>query len=76
MIDPTFRNINRLFILSFKNGGDDPSKIALDKYYVTLVKIKDINAISDNKTFLDQAVKTNKKSRKNFLKCQETMIKH
>ena len=24
MIDPTFRNINRLFVLSFKNGGNDP----------------------------------------------------
>ena len=25
-IDPTFRNINRLFVLSFKNGDDDPTR--------------------------------------------------
>ena len=26
LIDPTFRNINRLFLLSFKNGNNDPSR--------------------------------------------------
>ena len=29
MIDPTFRNINRLFVLSFKNG--DPTRDSFDK---------------------------------------------
>ena len=26
LIDPTFRNINRLFVLSFKNGNNDPTR--------------------------------------------------
>ena len=26
LLDPTFRNINRLFVLSFKNGDDDPTR--------------------------------------------------
>ena len=26
MIDPTFRNINRLFVLSFKNSNNDPTR--------------------------------------------------
>ena len=26
LIDPTFRNINRLFVLSFKNGSDDSTR--------------------------------------------------
>ena len=30
LIDPTFRNINRLFVLSFKNGGDDPTRDSFD----------------------------------------------
>ena len=38
-----------------------------------LVEIKDFNALIDNKPFFDQPVKTNKKSMKNFMKCQETM---
>ena len=32
LIDPTFRNINRLFVLSFKNGNDDPKRDSFDKY--------------------------------------------
>ena len=26
MIDPTFRDINRRFVLSFKNGDNDPTR--------------------------------------------------
>ena len=32
MIDPTFRNINRLFAHSFKNGNDGPTRDYFDKY--------------------------------------------
>ena len=39
MIDPTFRNINRLFVLSFKNSDDDRAKNYFDKYYMPLVTI-------------------------------------
>ena len=73
LIDPTFRNINRLLVLSFKNGSNDPTTDSFDKYYVSLVEIKDFNALIDNKPFFDQPIKTNKKSMKNVLKCQEMM---
>ena len=39
-IDPSFRNINRLFVLSFKNGNDDLARNSLDKHYIPLVEIK------------------------------------
>ena len=32
LIDPTFRDINRLFVPSFKNGNDDPTSDSFDKY--------------------------------------------
>ena len=32
LIDPAVRNINRLFVLSFKNGNDDPKRDSFDKY--------------------------------------------
>ena len=32
LIDPTFRNINRLFVLSFKNGNNDPTRASFEKY--------------------------------------------
>ena len=34
LIDPTFRNINRLFVLSFKNYGDDPTTNYFDELYI------------------------------------------
>ena len=40
MIDPTFRNINRLFILSIKDGYDNPTRNSFDDYYMPLVEIK------------------------------------
>ena len=33
LIDPTFRNINRLFVLSFKTGNNDPTRNSFDKCY-------------------------------------------
>ena len=36
----TFRNINRLFVLSFKNGNDDPMRDSFEKYYMSLVESK------------------------------------
>ena len=32
LIDPTFRNINRLFALLFKNSSNDPTRYSFDKY--------------------------------------------
>ena len=37
MVDPTFRNINRLFVLPFKNGDNDPTRNFFDKYGMPLV---------------------------------------
>ena len=56
LIDPTFRNINRLFTLSFKNDDNDP-RYSLDKYYMSLVEIEGFNTLIDNKPFLGQLVK-------------------
>ena len=51
LIDRTFRNINRLFLLSFKNSNDDATRDNFDKYYMPLVEIKDFNALINNKPF-------------------------
>ena len=40
LVDPTFRNINKLFVLSFKNGNNDPTRNSFDKYYMPLVDNK------------------------------------
>ena len=67
LIDPTCRNINRFFILSFKNGDDDPSRYSFDKYYMPLVEIKDFNALINNKRFFDQPVKNKQEPCEEFV---------
>ena len=53
LIYPTFKNINRLFVLSFKNGSNDPTRDSFDKYYMPLVEITGFNALINNKPFFD-----------------------
>ena len=54
LIDPTFRNINRLFVLLLKNGSNDPTRDSFEKYYMPPVEIIDFNALIDSKPFFDQ----------------------
>ena len=42
LIDPTFTNVNRLFVLSFENEDD---RASFSKYYAPSVKIKDFNIL-------------------------------
>ena len=73
LIDPTFRNINILFVLLFKHDNDDPKRDSLDANDMPLAKIKDFNALIDHNLFFDQPLK-NKKHMENLSKCQQTMI--
>ena len=57
MIDPLFRNMNRLFVLSFKNGSNDHTRDSFDKYQIPLVENKDFNALNNNKPFFDEPIK-------------------
>ena len=57
VIGPTFSNTNKLFILSFKNGGNNAMRDFYSLYYMPLVKSEDFNAVIDNKPFFDQPIK-------------------
>ena len=50
------------FVLSFKNGINDPTRNSFDEYYMALVEIKDFNALIDNNLFFDQPVKEETRS--------------
>ena len=57
LIDPTFTNVNRLFVLSFQRiaGENNTTKDDRDSfsyYYVPNVEIKDFNVLIDEKKFL------------------------
>ena len=59
LIDPTFNNVNRLFVLSFENEED---RTSFSDYYVLKVEIKDYNAIIDGKPFFEVPVKNKEKT--------------
>ena len=40
-----------MFVLSFKNGDNDPARALFNKYYMLLVETEYFNALIDNKTF-------------------------
>ena len=50
-----------MFVLSFKNSTDDPTRNSFDKYSMPLVEIKDFNTLIDNKPFFNQPVKNKQK---------------
>ena len=54
LIDPTFTNVNTLFVLTFENEDDRSS---FSKYYVPKVEIKDFNVLIDGKLFFEIPVK-------------------
>ena len=62
LIDPTFTNVNRLFVLPFQRtaGENNTTKDYRDSfshYYVPNVRIKDFNVLIDGKSFFDLPVK-------------------
>ena len=67
LINPTFTNANRLFILSFQrtSGENDTTKDYRDsfsRYYLPNIRIKDFNVLIDGKSFFDLPVKNEEKA--------------
>ena len=54
LIDPTFTNVNKLFVLTFQN---EDNRTSFSKYYVPKVEIKVFNVLIDEKPFFGIPVK-------------------
>ena len=57
LIDPTFTNTNRLFVLSFARTNAGDNRDSFSHYYLPNVEIKDFNVLIDGKSFFDLQVK-------------------
>ena len=55
LIDPTFTNVNRLFVLAYQNADDRQS---FSQFYLPRVMVKDFNVIIDTLAFFDLPIKT------------------
>ena len=65
LIDPTFINVNILFVLTFEN---EDNKTSFSKYYVPKVEIKGFNVLIDGKPFFEIPVKNKEKHMKLLLR--------
>ena len=61
LIDPTFNNVNTLFVLAFPNEEDRRS---FSKYYTPTVEIKDYNIIIDGEPFYEIPIKNKEETYK------------
>ena len=57
LIDPTFTNVNRLFVLSFRRNIMGDNRDSFSDYYVPNVEKKDFNVLIDGKSFFYLPVK-------------------
>ena len=71
LIDPTFTNVIRLFVLSFKRIKENNVK----KIIEIIFQIKDFNVLINGKGFFDLPIKNKEEAYKNFLICTIIMIK-
>ena len=59
LIDPTFTNVNRLFVLAYPTADDRQS---FSQFYLPNVMVKDYNVIIDKLAFFDLPIKTEEES--------------
>ena len=55
LIDPTFTNVNRLFVLAYQNADERQS---FSQFYLPKVLVKDFNVFIDKLAFFDLLIKT------------------
>ena len=65
LVEPSFEEVNRLFVLAFENDDDRTSD---EEYYLPTVEIKDYNIVINGENFFDQPIKNNKVTYDNIRK--------
>ena len=59
LIDPTFTNVNRLFVLAYEvDNNDNDNRQSFSQFYLPRVMVKDFNVIIDKLAFFDLPIKT------------------
>ena len=64
LIDPTFTNVNRWFVLSFARDNAGDNRDSFSDYDVPNVEIKDFNILIDGKSLFDLPAKNEEHRRK------------
>ena len=64
LIDPTFTNVNRSFVLAYQNADDRQS---FSQFYLPKVLVKDFNVIIDKLAFFDLPIKTEEEAYEKYI---------
>ena len=64
LIEPTFTNVNRLFVLAYQNADDRQS---FSQFYLRNVMVKDYNVIIDKLAFFDLPIKIEEEAYEKFI---------
>ena len=67
LIDPTFTNVTRLFVLSFPRNINRGSRYSFSNHYVPKVKVNDFNVLIDVKSFFDLPVKNGEEAHEKII---------
>ena len=65
LIEPSFQDVNRLFVLAFEN---DAQRTSNKRYYIPNVEIKDYNVMIHGKNYFDQPINNMIKTYENIRK--------
>ena len=58
LIDPTFTNVNGLFVLAYHLDNNNDNRKSFSQFYLPRVMVKDFNVIIDKLAFFDLPIKT------------------
>ena len=64
LVDPTFTNVNRLFVLAYQTADNRQS---FSQFHLPRVIIKDFNVIIDKLAFFDLPIKTEEEAYKKII---------
>ena len=67
LIEPTFTNVKRLFVLPFSRDNAGDNRDSFSHYYVPNVEIKTFNAFIDGKNFFELPVKNEEQAYKKLI---------
>ena len=67
LIDPTFMNVNRVFVLSFPRNNNTDSGYSFSNYYVPKFRVNDFNFLIDGKSVSDLPVKNEEEAHQKII---------
>ena len=65
---PSFQGVNRLFVMSYLRGGDNPDRNNRRKYYLPTSNLNRYNVIIDGRNFYDNPIESDIEKNKELIK--------